>query len=152
MRAPGANGSPYGEPKDGDFVAYLAQLEQRQLDALRTRAAPHPPLAHPDAPASDGDAPASGHAQAEADALRQLFAAEARQRNRLIGAAVLGLAGVYFTASGLLGDGGLLALLIGLALLWMTWTTARRALRPRPADNRLAAVRRLDDRHADRTP
>jgi hypothetical protein len=71
-------GVPVGEPKDGDFVAYLAQIEKRQLAALPTRAAHTPPsLNGPHTPSTESQDDWTERAPlgaAEAERLRQQLA------------------------------------------------------------------------------
>jgi len=123
-----ASGQPDGEPKDGDFVAYLAQLEKRQLAALPARAQQHLMLDSTHAPGAEAaDRAADSAAAADADAVLPQFAAGAEQRKRLARAAVFALFGLFLTVYGLLGDGGVLALLIGLILLWRATVSLRRA-------------------------
>jgi hypothetical protein len=141
-------GIPVGEPKDGDFVAYLAQIEKRQLAALPTRAAHTPPsLNGPHTPSTESQDDWTERAPlgaAEAERLRQQLALDSRQRKGLIGAAFMGLFGLFFTVQGLLADGGIVALLIGAFLLWRAWIAVRRALGAASTAQRDLAARLID--------
>jgi hypothetical protein len=148
MRSSSDIGIPVGEPKDGDFVAYLAQIEQRQLAALPTRPAhvPHG-LTTPHSPRAEDKenwterAPLSA---SEAERVRQQLTLDAGQRKGLVAAAFLALFGLIFTVQGLVGDGGIIALLIGAFLLWRAWAALRKALRAMSTAQRDLATRLVD--------
>lgn len=91
---------PSGEPKDGDFVAYLAEIERRQI-------------AHLPAPPQAAHELARPHAapRAAADAAKPVPAAQ-------FGSFLLGIVGLFFLLVGLVGDGGLIATAIGAFLIW----------------------------------
>jgi hypothetical protein len=135
MRTPSSDiGVPIGEPKDGDFVAYLAQIERRQLAALATPPAHTPPsLTGPHtpqrthAPQDEGPAPLSA---TEAEQLRARLQQDAGQLKRLVVPALLGLFGVFLLIQGLVGDAGIVALLIGTFLLWRAAAAVRKATAP----------------------
>lgn len=98
---------PAGEPKDGDFVAYLAQIERQQLAHLPSGA----PTA-PEGEAKDAAAMPSQTATSTAQpATKPLPPA-------LVGGLVLGFIGLFFLMVGLAGDGGWIAVAIGAFLLW----------------------------------
>jgi hypothetical protein len=144
-------GVPVGEPKDGDFVAYLAQIEKRQLAALAAlpaRSAHTPPeLNGPHTPSTETHEDWTERAPlgaAEAERLRQQLALDSRQRKGLVGAAFMGLFGLFFTVQGLLGDGGIVALLIGVFLLWRAWIAVRAALGAASTAQRDLAARLID--------
>jgi hypothetical protein len=142
-------GVPAGEPKDGDFVAYLAAIEKRQLAMLAAQpahAAHTPPaLSGPHSPHSDSHASAQPGATpltaAQAEALRARLKS-AGDAGLPIGAALMALIGLVFTVQGLLTDGGIVLLLIGLFLLWRAAVAFKR-LAGRISRNDLAA--RLTD-------
>jgi hypothetical protein len=145
MRTPNADiGVPTGEPKDGDFVAYLAQIEQRQLAALSHATLHAPPaLSGPHTPTTESKEHWTGRAPlspGEAARLQQQLKLDAGQRKGLVGAALLALFGLFFAVQGLLGDGGIVAFLIGAFLLWRAWAAVRKAMsRASSAQRDLAA-------------
>lgn len=98
---------PAGEPKDGDFVAYLAQIERKQLAHL-------PAAAQAMAP---GEATQGAAAQPPGPASATQPAAKPLPPT-LVGGLVLGLIGLFFLMLGLAGDGGWIAAAIGAFLLW----------------------------------
>jgi hypothetical protein len=99
----------YHEPKDGDYVAYVAELERRQLTALNAAPAPTSATAGPPAPAIRPPA-----------APRQLVAAAAAPL------LLAGMGALFLFAATVL-EGGLLPALVGAFLLWQAW---RRLTRP----------------------
>ncbi len=119
------------EPRDGDFVAYVEQIEREQLARAL---APHS-LSRPSA----DDAVARSQQSAAGSA--RLNAAEAQRvlqklqqagatgksspRGALIGAAI----GVALIAFGLLAEGGTVLVLIGIVLLWHSFGKLRAAVR-----------------------
>lgn len=110
---PDRAGRAPGEPPDGDFVTYLEDIERRQLDSL---ARPHA-LAHP---SPQGGVQGAGKplSRDEARPLVERLRA-ARTFFPLPGGALLMLAvGALALANALFGDGGIVALAIGVALLW----------------------------------
>jgi hypothetical protein len=141
-------GVPVGEPKDGDFVAYLAQIEKRQLAALPARAAHTPPtLTGPHTPSTESQEDWTERAPlgaADAERLRQQLALDSGQRKGLVGAAFMGLFGLFFTVQGLLADGGVVALLIGAFLLWRAWIAVRKALGAGSTSQRDLAARLVE--------
>jgi hypothetical protein len=116
---PDRAGRAPGEPPDGDFVAYLEDIERRQLDSL---ARPHA-LAHP---SPQGGVQGAGKPQGASKPLSRDEARALVERLRaartffpLPGGALLMLAvGALALANALFGDGGIVALAIGVALLW----------------------------------
>jgi hypothetical protein len=141
-------GVPVGEPKDGDFVAYLAQIEKRQLAALPARAAHTPPsLNGPHTPSTESQEDWTERAPlgaVDAERLRQQLARDSGQLRRLIGAALMGLFGLFFTVQGLLADGGFVAFLIGAFLLWRAWAAVRKTLGTASTAQRDLAARLVD--------
>ena len=137
-------GIPAGEPKDGDFVAYLAQIEKRQLAALPVRSAHAPPaLTSAQTPRTDDRqhwADRTPLSASEAERVRQPLKSDSGDGKGLVAAALMGLFGLIFTVQGLVGDGGLIAVLIGVFLLWRAWVSLRTSLRAMsPAQRDLAA-------------
>jgi hypothetical protein len=90
---------PADEPKDGDFVAYLEELERQQLAHLPSAAQAAP----------------EGAAKGAAPTTRR---APKQWPPALVGTLVLGAIGLFFLMLGLAGDGGWIALAIGAFLLW----------------------------------
>jgi len=122
---------PGGEPKDGDFVAYLAEIERRQLAALPapgvqtapTLTSTHTPrIGH----GANAEEPSSLCAT-EAEQLRARLRQESSGIRSLVGAAFLALFGIFFFVQGALGEGGIIALLIGAFLLWRAAVALRKA-------------------------
>jgi hypothetical protein len=149
MRAPSSDiGVPTAEPKDGDFVAYLEQIEKRQLAALPARTTHTPPaLTSPHTPHAEGKEDVTERAPlsaTEAERLRESLKSGASQRKGLVGAAVMALVGVFLTVLGLLGDGGIVALLIGIFLLWRALSTVRKAVAAMSFTQRELAARLVD--------
>jgi hypothetical protein len=107
--------APYGEPKNGDFVAYIREIEQRQLAAMQR---PHAPMTPAQVDAGRG---ASG---GERKALTPEEAKQLVEKLRATGRSfstvdMLRLVfGFVLLVTGLFGDGGLLAIAIAAALLW----------------------------------
>lgn len=110
--------TPDGAPKNGDFVAYLAELEARQLRTYR----PHVMGADPHQPAAISG-PTAG---APAAARIGVDAAKAVP----VGLAIVGFA---FLIAGLAAHGGLFLVLIGVFLIWQA---VRTGLRSATADRR----------------
>lgn len=105
---------PADEPKDGDFVAYLAQIEREQLA--------HLPSAAPAAPADARQAPAPARPASSQKAAITLPAL-------LVGSIVLGAIGLFLLLFGLAGNGGWIAAAIGAFLLWRAAKSLSSALR-----------------------
>lgn len=125
------DGMPSGEPKDGDFVAYLAEIERRQLLALPAHAAHTSPTIESgngpqgaNGPASYDKAPLSS---AQAEAVRAKLKQGLGDHKHLGAAAFFGLVGLVLVVQGLLGDGGIVMLLIGGFLLWRAAISLRQA-------------------------
>jgi hypothetical protein len=127
-----APSQPAAEPKNGDFVAYIAELERRQMAAMQ------PPLA-PASPKGVDSAPLTAE---QAQALR----ARAPEPKAFVGAALLALFGLFLLLQGLLSDGGPIAALVGAFLLWRAWVALRKLLSsaavPPDAAARLAGLLR----------
>ncbi|HEU0199737.1 MAG TPA: hypothetical protein VFR86_04815 [Burkholderiaceae bacterium] len=113
-----ATTGPYDEPKDGDYVAYLAELERRQLSMLgaeRGKAA----AAGMDQGSSgqNGSASPAKEGAAASGALTREQAQQLLQRLGLVRAAAAGGAAPPFDAAALVpGIIGLVMVLIGIAL------------------------------------
>jgi hypothetical protein len=95
---------PVGEPKDGDFVAYVAEIERQQMARLPTNALT----------ALNGAHKRAALTQAAAAAPREIRTLPAN----LVGNIVLGVVGLFFLLLGLVGDGGVIAAGIGAFLIW----------------------------------
>lgn len=109
---------PAGEPKNGDFVAYLADIERQQLLSMH---APHrlePPSTKPIRPLTG----------AEAAALKERVRAQGISAAGFFVALVLALVGLVLLLAGL-KDGGLVPTLLGAFLLWRAVVGLRRSLR-----------------------
>jgi hypothetical protein len=115
------------EPKDGDFVAYLAELERRQLAGIGAREHPQPEHASagagPVVPRKDRPL-----TRTEAEAVRQRLRAAGKPARDLLTALILALFGTGFIAAALLADGGIVPFVIGAFLMWRALAQLRRAL------------------------
>lgn len=130
-----------GEPPNGDFVAYLEDLERRQLAAMGRAQA----LAHA--------VPSEGAPIATAQPLSRDAASAPVQRLRAsraalplsTGSLLMLIVGALALANALLGEGGIVALAVAVALLWrpvrrlMAAVRARARSAPRPQDALAAA-------------
>jgi hypothetical protein len=99
--------TPDQAPKDGDFVAFVAELERRQLLA-------NPPASHASATASMNRAPAvtpTGPATTPAS----LAAAAGAIKTFPLGSLVIG---IVLLIAGLAFDGGIFVAAIGVFFLW----------------------------------
>ena len=138
MSAPASPaGLPTGEPKDGDFVAYLAQIERRQLAALKQSHAPAPAsLAAPQGAAAHGaDMPLTA---AQAEAVRARLRQSTGDARQMLAAAAFALIGLFFIAQALLGDAGVVGLLIGGFFWWRAAVAARKLVGASPSSRDLA--------------
>lgn len=122
---------PAAEPAHGDFVAYLAQIEQRQLEAVRI-ASPSLATAVDDA-RDDTDSSQAPLNRQQAAALLDTLKRQATQgvkaNPRLISAIVPAFVGFVFLLSGLAGDAGIFGIGIGIFLFWIASKQLREALR-----------------------
>jgi hypothetical protein len=118
------------EPKGGDFVAYLAQIEQRQLRALQLAAPPHgpPSVAAPSPVHRDAVAPDRLPADTVPEARRQQAGSAGLAPRQFLGVLLLVLAGLAFMAGGLGADDSGVPLMIGGFLLFLAWRRFRRML------------------------
>lgn len=126
---------PSNEPKNGDFVAYLAEIERRQMAHLPAELSAPPPL-HPEshAPAAGsvqntGDATHGGASNAAPSAALPKKAAVPRKHGTLANGLFLGAIGFVFLLVGLAMDGGWIAVAIGVFLIWRGVRTLVRARR-----------------------
>ena len=141
------------EPKDGDFVAYLARIEQRQLAALPVIFPGNAPGQVPKAESPSDRAPALTAAQAEA--LRARLHRGGGQARQLVGAAFFGLFGLFFALAYLLDAGGVVTLLIAVFLLWraaVLFGRARRAAADPAGASRMVDALRSASKAANRNP
>ncbi|MFN9210603.1 MAG: hypothetical protein ACK6DI_06830 [Betaproteobacteria bacterium] len=115
-----------GEPAGGDFVAFLEQLQKRQLHAL---AAPHRPVA----PANVKKSGAGGElhkplTQGEADALLRRLEAEDAAKRKLPGlfALLMAAIGVVALAFGAIDGFNLVFIVVG---AWLRLRAGRSVVR-----------------------
>lgn len=119
-----------GEPRDGDFVAYLEQIERQQAQALArsTGAAAARPAAAPGSvsPGAPETAPSSKDpAQALIESLKAQSSRGGLNPGDLIGALVLGFIGLVFLLIGLSSGAGIFAIAIAGVLFWQAWRRLR---------------------------
>lgn len=117
---------PTAEPKDGDFVAYLAEIEREQMAQLPSQA--RATFVRADKPA----APAM-----PSKAIKALPAP-------LVGNAVLGMVGLFLLLLGLGGGGGMIAVAIGVFLIWRAATGVSAELRDAKHDVRALLAQKLN--------
>jgi hypothetical protein len=131
-------GHPAAEPANGDFVAYLAQIEARQMQAIRSNA---PSLgdavdesrqgsAAPDVPLN------REQAMAVLESLKLQATQGVKANPRLINAIIPAFVGLIFLLSGLAGDAGIFGVGIGIFLFWIAarqWRDAMREGAGKPA-------------------
>jgi len=122
--------TPDDTPKDGDYVAYLAELEKRQL---QTHAQRLPDLAA----ASSQNEPAD---IARVGPKRSATALGASSASRIapVGLAIIGFA---FLIAGFASDGGIFLILIGVFLIWQAARAAVRKARAAEPGRSVAAER-----------
>jgi hypothetical protein len=140
------------EPKDGDFVAYLLEIERRQIaamDAARLTDGPSsiPPLpglpapspgaarrpskaAAQQEPANDAHAPLN---KEQAAAVLDVLSSHSQARTALVsqefvGGLVIALVALFFFFAGVTG-GNAIPVLIGAGLGWLAFTRLRKAVR-----------------------
>lgn len=99
--------TPDQAPKNGDFVAYLEELERRHLPPSHPTG---PTGAHPGAPKITAAVPVSTSSTAAAAAAAATIATSIP-----VGLVVIGL---VLVIAGALFDGGIFVILIGVFLLW----------------------------------
>lgn len=106
---------PSDEPKNGDFVAYLAEIEKRQLEAMRRNVPPAPP-------GMGAQAPSPGSTERRPlgpDEAKQLVERLRAGGSPLKPQDLLRIAlGVVALLIGLFGEGGIVALVAAAVLLW----------------------------------
>ena len=151
------------EPRDGDFVAYIEELQRASAARIRAQAgattiefAPHPTHEAGGASAArKADVGASGHAAPVLDAreAQELIARLARSRPaaRLVSGGAAAAIGTLLLLYSVLGNGGALPFLIGLGLLLWAVPRVRRALREIPPSDRQHA-RRIAETFGRRPP
>jgi hypothetical protein len=104
--------TPDQTPKDGDFVAYVAELERRQAQSMRTSGATAP------TPGSGAPPPPGPAAKPDAAAVAKAVPL------------ALAVTGLVLLVIGFVSDGGIFPILIGAFLLWQA---VRVAVRSTPA-------------------
>jgi hypothetical protein len=109
---------PAGEPKDGDFVAYLADIERRQLLSM---SAPH----RLEPPSAGSSRRLTGW---EAAALKERLRGRKASALGFFGPLLLALVGLVVLLTGL-KDGGIVPTLLGVFLLWRAAVGLRRSLK-----------------------
>lgn len=114
MMASDRDGRAPGEPPDGDFVAYLEDIECRQLADMNR---PHA-LAHPSPQGGAQVAAAQPRSRDQAHALVERLRASRAALPLSAGALLMMIVGALALAYALFGDGGIVAFAIGVALLW----------------------------------
>lgn len=117
---------PAAEPKDGDFVAYLAEIERQQMAQLPAHAL-----------AAFTSAEQAKSPVASGAAAKALPAT-------LIGNFVLGMVGLFFVLLGLGGGGGMIATAIGAFLIWRAAKSISAELRHTKHDLRELLAQKLD--------
>ncbi|MGE5337665.1 MAG: hypothetical protein ACM3PU_07545 [Gemmatimonadota bacterium] len=122
---------PTGEPKDGDFVAYLEEIERRQM-------------AHLPSPARDAAADAKLHAGQMSSAPPYGKPTTNPLPAALVGNLVLGVVGIFFLVFGLVGDAGLIAVAVGVFLIWRAAKSLSVELRRGQPDVRSKLAQALD--------
>jgi hypothetical protein len=125
------SGHPAAEPANGDFVAYLAQIEARQMKAIRSNS---PSLgAAVDNSRQGSAAPDISLNRDQAMAVLESLKLQATQgvkaNPRLINAIIPAFVGVIFLLSGLVGDAGIFGIGIGIFLFWIAAKQWREAMR-----------------------
>lgn len=119
------------EPRDGDFVAYVEQIEREQLArALAPHSLSGPSAADVVARSQQSAAGSTRLNAAEAQrVLQKLQQAGATGRSTPRGALIGAAIGVALIAFGLLAEGGTVLVLIGIVLLWHSFGKLRAAVR-----------------------
>lgn len=121
------------EPKDGDFVAYLLEIERRQLaamDAARLTDGPSsvPPLRGLPTQAARTGRRASAHVQDRTALSESNAGARSTSAQDFIGGLVVALIALVFFLAGL-SEAQFVPMLIGAGLAWFAVSRLRRALR-----------------------
>ena len=154
------------EPRDGDFVAYVEQLQRESVARILAqshagmietaprpgampKALPHPaPRTGSAAPGSDHGVPALNAREAQ-DLLKRL--AQSRPAAQFTSGAAAAAVGAVLLLYALIGSGGILPLLIGVGLLWWAVPRVRRASGDISAAGRQHA-RRIAETFGQRPP
>jgi Flp pilus assembly protein TadB len=131
-----ANSGPYDEPKNGDYVAYLAELERRQLSALGGEGNQAPAAAIDKAARGQGSrTPSAGEQSATGGALTREQAQQLLQRLGVardaaahvdVSALVPGIIGLVMVLIGITLEGAWFFLLIGAFLIYQMIRSLRR--------------------------
>ena len=118
------NTPDYG-PKDGDFVAYLAELERHQMRTQRPPVVPSPGgrVATPSAPASSAKVGAAALSTSMSSSLSPAAAAGA-VRSLPVGLVVIGF---LLVIAGFAINGGLILALVGIVMLVQAARTVMKA-------------------------
>jgi hypothetical protein len=107
---------PILEPRNGDFVAYLEEIEKRQIALTATLPPPSFSMPRANAPVMQPPPPAGQHAQ-PAQANQRVQPASKSMSNS-IGLLVLLAMGALFAGLGLVGETSLIAVPVGIFLIW----------------------------------
>lgn len=134
--------STYGEPPNGDFVAYVEELQRESAARLQSHSKapllPHDPgelhSGHPTGMAAESPA----LTRRQADELLERFASH-RATAHQVGPAIGLVFGVALSLSWLLGGSNLLALLFGVGLMAWSIRHLRRAAAQRASAPRAGA-------------
>jgi hypothetical protein len=139
------------EPKDGDFVAYLLEIERRQIAAMDAARLTDGPSSVPPLPGLPAPSPNAGRAstaaaqrgpmqdehpplnKAQAAAVLDVLSSHSQVRTALvsqefIGGLVIALVALFFFFAGAAG-GNAIPVLIGTGLGWLAFTRLRKAVR-----------------------
>lgn len=115
-----------GEPPNGDFVAYLEDIERRQLAEMNR---PHA-LAHPSPQGGAQVEPVKPLSRDEVRALLERLRVSRAALPLSAGSLLMMIVGALALANALFGDGGIIAFAIGVALLWRPIRRLIAAARP----------------------
>lgn len=126
--AVGSHTHDYAGPANGDYVAYLQAIEARQLQQLE-RSQSATPDAMSDPKANHGGEPKRLSAAESAALMARLRSAAPLTGRFGVAQLVMAFIGLSLIVSGLFGDGGGLAALIGVGLLWVPVQRLHRALK-----------------------
>lgn len=119
-------------PKDGDFVAYIEELERQQLLA-------NPPASHAATQAAMNKSSIVTR-PIVAPAAQSVLAAAGAVKSMPIGLIVIGL---VLVIAGTIFQGGIIAIAIGIVLLWQAARTILRAARSATAAEKSQASQQI---------
>jgi hypothetical protein len=124
-------GHPADEPANGDFVAYLAQIEARQMRAIRSNS---PSLGAAVDDSRQGTAAPEvplnrDQAKAVLESLKLQATQGVKANPRFMNALIPAIVGLVFLFSGLVGDAGIFGIGIGFFLFWIASRQWREAMR-----------------------